>query len=433
MQWFSIVVVAIMVCFSVVGIVDTLFCKDKLGLGPEFKKGLEMIGPLCLSIVGIISFAPAIAWVIEHSLGLLYAQMGLDPSMAVSMILAMDMGGYQVAMSVATDPLIGTWAGTVYGAMMGATVVFSIPVGLATIQKKDVSVFAKGILFGIAAVPFGSFVGGVMLGIPVGTVLLNLIIPVIFSVIIIVCLALWTNGTIKVFKGFSIFINAFSLIALAFAMVKDLILSPISATGAFDISTTPFFNLISPTAEGIGVAGAVGLVLSGALPLVYCLNKALKKPLSKLSNKIGLTEIGMLGFLLSAANNMATFAILDKMKEREKILNVAWAVCGAFIIGDHLAFVASVDSSAIGAMMLSKLIAGVIAVVIAALFTMKLKDNPSTDTVDDTEANENSETSEAATEPVSTAVESEAESVSLNPNDTIQSDIISREVLDGGH
>ena len=51
MEWFSIAVVGIMVAFAVVGIVDTLFCKDKIGLGPEFKKGIEMIGPLCLSIV----------------------------------------------------------------------------------------------------------------------------------------------------------------------------------------------------------------------------------------------------------------------------------------------------------------------------------------------------------------------------------------------
>lgn len=376
MEWFSIVVVGIMVCFAVAGIVDALFCKDKLGLGPEFKKGIEMIGPLCLSIIGIISFAPVISWAIEHSLGYLYDLVGLDPSMAVSMILAMDMGGYHVSMAVATDPVIGTWAGTVYGSMMGATVVFSIPVGLAAIQKKDIAVFAKGILYGIAAIPFGTFVGGLILGVPVVTVLLNLIVPVIFSAIIILCLALWTNGTIKVFKGFSIFINAFSLLALAIAMVKDLILSPISGTGAFDIAAVPFFNLIAPTADGIGVAGAVGLVLSGALPFVHCLNKWLKKPLSKASSKMGMTEVGMLGFLLSAANNMATFAILDKMNEKEKIYNVAWAVCGAFIIGDHLAFVAGVNPSAIGAMMLSKFVAGVLAVLIAVLFNLKKKKSP---------------------------------------------------------
>ena len=386
MEWFSIVVVAIMVCFSIAGIVDTLFLKDKFGLGPEFKKGIEMIGPLCLSIVGIISFAPVISWAIQHSLGLLYDKMGLDPSMAVSMILAMDMGGFQVCMGVAKDAAIGMWAGAVYGSMMGATIVFSIPVGLATIQKKDVTMFAKGILFGIAAIPVGTFVGGLVLGINVVTVLINLIIPVLFSIIIIVCLKFWTNGTIRVFKWFSIFINAFSLIALGIAMINDLILAPISATGAFDLSAVPFFRLIDPTAEGIGVAGAIGLVLSGALPLVYCLNKALKKPLSKLSTKIGLSEIGMLGFLLSSANNMATFAVMDQMRDREKVLNVAWAVCGAFIIGDHLAFVAGVAPSAIGAMMLSKLIAGILAVTIAVLFTMNFKNRKAPDGLVDSSA-----------------------------------------------
>ncbi len=410
MAWFSIVVVAIMVCFSIVGIVDSVFCKDKLGLGPEFRKGIEMIGPLCLSIVGIISFAPAIAWAIEHSLGLLYNKIGLDPSMAVSMILAMDMGGYQVAMEVAQNTTIGIWSGTVYGSMMGATIVFSIPVGLAAIRKEDTAVFAKGILYGIAAIPFGTFVGGLILGVPVVTVLLNLIVPVIFSAIIIVCLRFWTNGTIKVFKWFSIFINAFSLIALAIAMVKDLVLSPIAATGAFDLATTPFFRLIAPTADGIGVAGAVGLVLSGALPLVFCLNKLLKKPMNKLSQKTGLSEFGVLGFLLSAANNMATFAILDKMNDREKILNVAWAVCGAFIIGDHLAFVAGVQPTAIGAMMLSKLVAGVIAVLLALVFTMGSKKQKKEDKFiasADGAATEVAETAAAETEVIETAAAEE--------------------------
>lgn len=374
MEWFSIVVVAIMVVFALVGIVDLAFLKGRLGLGEEFKKGIEMIGPLCLSIVGIISFAPLIAWAIEHSLGILYGNMGLDPAMAVSMILAMDMGGYQVSMQVATDPVMGTWAGTVYGSMMGATIVFSIPVGLGTIQKRDVNAFAKGILFGIAAIPFGTFVGGLVLGIDIVTVLLNLIIPVIFSAIIIVCLIFWQNGTIKVFKGFSVFVNVFGLVALGIAMVNDLILKPIANTGSFNLADVPFFNMLAPTGDGIAVAGAVGLVLSGALPFVFCLNKLLKKPLAGFSAKTGFSEMGILGFLLSAANNMATFAVLDRMKEREKVLNVAWAVCGAFIIGDHLAFVAGVDPSAIGAMMLSKLVAGVIAVLIAAFFTRKMKD-----------------------------------------------------------
>ncbi|MBE6589196.1 MAG: ethanolamine utilization protein EutH [Ruminococcaceae bacterium] len=374
MSYFSIGVVAVMVLFALVGIFDSLFLKNKLGMGEEFQKGIEMIGPLCMAIVGIIALVPEIAWVIEHTLTPLYTAMGLDPSMAVTAILAIDMGGFQLAATVAQDALIGQWAGVVYGSMMGATIVFSIPVGLASIQKKDVSAFSKGILYGIAAIPVGTFVGGLMLGIPAFTVLLNLIIPIVFSALIVLCLALWPRITTRVFIKFSELVNLCAMIGLGLAILKDLVLLPISATGAFDISVVPFFNILGSTGEGIAVAGAVGLVLAGALPFVAFLNRALRKPLQKFSAKTGMTEAGVTGFLLSCANNMAMFATMSKMKEREKILNVAFAVCAAFVIGDHLAFAAANASACIAPMMAAKLISGVIAVLIAALFTKNVKD-----------------------------------------------------------
>jgi len=374
MAYFSISVVALMTIFALVGIVDMLFLKNRMGIGEEFQKGIEMIGPLCMAIVGIIALVPEIAWVIEHTLTPLYTAMGLDPSMAVTAILAIDMGGFQLAETVAKDALIGQWAGVVYGSMMGATIVFSIPVGLAAIRKEDTSAFSKGILFGIAAIPVGTFVGGLIMGIPVLLVLKNLIIPIAFSAVIVLCLALWPKGTTKVFTKFSQFVNLCAMLGLGLAMVNDLVLIPISNTGAFDISKVPFFGTLGSTGEGIAVAGAVGLVLAGALPFVAFLNKVLKKPLKSYSAKTGMTEAGVTGFLLSCANNMAMFATMSKMKEKEKILNVAFAVCTAFVIGDHLAFTAANASDSIFPMMVSKIISGVAAVIIAAVITKNIKE-----------------------------------------------------------
>lgn len=373
MQYFSTVVVGIMTIFALVGIVDSLFLKNKLGLGSEFQRGMEMIGPLCVAIVGIIALVPEMSWVIERTLSPLYAKLGLDPSMAVSSILAIDMGGFQLSASVAADPAVGSWAGIVYGSMMGATIVFTIPVGLAAIQKQDVTAFSKGVLYGIAAIPFGTFLGGLAMGIPVLTVLNNLIIPTVFSVIIIVCLALWQKQTTAVFKAFSAFINIVAMVGLGLAMVKDLILLPLSANGLFNLDEVPFFNNLALTSEGIGVAGSVGLVLAGALPFIACLNKWLKKPLSAISQKHGVTEAGITGFLLSCANNMAMFATMGEMKDREKTANTAFAVCAAFIIGDHLAFAAANAPEAIAPMMLAKAVSGIIAVCIALIFTKPKK------------------------------------------------------------
>lgn len=369
MQYFSTVVVGIMTLFALIGIIDSLFLKNKLGLGEEFNRGIEMIGPLCLAIVGIIALVPEMQWVIEHTLTPVYRSLGLDPSMAVTSILAIDMGGFQLAESVAIDALVGKWAGIVYGSMMGATIVFTIPVGLAAIEKKDVSAFSKGVLYGIAAIPFGTFVGGLVMGIPVRTVLMNLIIPVILSAIIILCLSLWPKQTTSVFRVFSVIINIVAMIGLGLAMVKDLVLSPLSSNGLFDIEKVPFFSSLGSTSEGIAVAGSVGLVLAGALPFVFCLNKWLSRPLAGLSKRFGITDAGITGFLLSSANNMAMFATMSKMKEKEKIVNTAFAVCAAFIIGDHLAFAAANAPDTIAPMMLAKLISGIIAVVIALVFT----------------------------------------------------------------
>ena len=83
MGYFSIAIVGLMTVFAVIGIIDRLFLKDKLGLGPEFIKGMEMIGPLCVAIVGIIALVPEIAWLIEQTRRPLYQLPGLAPSTAV--------------------------------------------------------------------------------------------------------------------------------------------------------------------------------------------------------------------------------------------------------------------------------------------------------------------------------------------------------------
>lgn len=375
MAYFSIGVVALMVAFSIVAIVDILVFKEKFGLGEEFRRGFSMMGPVCMAIVGIIALVPILSLVIENTISPLYASLGLDPSMAVTAILANDMGGFQLAASVALDDTIGRWAGLVYGSMMGATIVFSIPVGLAAVRKEDVSGFSKGILYGIASIPVGTFVGGLIMGIPFGLVVKNLIIPIIFSAIIVTCLALWPKATAKVFAIFSEIVNIFAFVGLALAVSKDLVLIPLADMGLFDIATIPVINMIGSTSEGIAVAGIGGLVLSGTLPFIAIINKVLKKPFQSFSEKTGISEAGVTGFLLTCANNLAMFATLDKMKEREKIANVAFAVCAAFVIGDHLAFTAANDASCIAPMMAAKFISGIVAVTMALFFTRNLKEN----------------------------------------------------------
>lgn len=373
MTFVSLVIIGIMVIFSCVGIIDKIFYKDSLGYGKEFEKGINTIGPLCISMVGIISLVPEITYVLKQTLCPLYESLNLDPSLAVTSILAIDMGGYQLAMSVATNKLIGKWAGIIFASLMGTTIVFTIPVGLGIIRKEDREEFSKGIIFGLASVPLGALVGGLILGIDLLVVIKNLIIPIIFSIFIIFCIIYKPNQTVKVFIKIGKFISALSLIGLGLATIKDLVLVPLSDMGLFEINDIFFFNILGSTKEGLIVVGLIGLMLSGALPFVYWLKKILQKPFQKISKKYGISEAGITGILLSSANNIAMFATLKDMPKKEKIINVAYAVPAAFIIGDDLAFAASNARDCIIPMMLAKLVSGILAIIIASIYIKKIE------------------------------------------------------------
>lgn len=126
---------------------------NKFGYGQKFEEGIMAMGALALSMVGIVSLAPVLANILRPVVGPVYAALGADPAMFATTLLANDMGGYPLAMSLAQDPMVGKFAGLILGSMMGATVVFTIPVALGIIEKEDRPYLAKGVLAGMVAIP----------------------------------------------------------------------------------------------------------------------------------------------------------------------------------------------------------------------------------------------------------------------------------------
>ena len=76
--------------------------------------------------------------------------------------------------------------------MLGATVVFTIPVALGILNPKDRPALAKGVLSGIVTVPVGVLVGGLVAGFPILMVLRNLI-PIVL-IALLIALGLWQVG-----------------------------------------------------------------------------------------------------------------------------------------------------------------------------------------------------------------------------------------------
>ena len=130
----NIVIYIIMAC-AVAGAIAAIRNSEE-GLGKQFMEGIHAIGHIFLPTAGIMASIPFLSWFIDKVCGPLFASIGADPAIAATAILATDMGGYQLA-EVLKESYEGWMMAMVVGFMAGATIVFSIPMGLAMLDKRD--------------------------------------------------------------------------------------------------------------------------------------------------------------------------------------------------------------------------------------------------------------------------------------------------------
>jgi ethanolamine transporter len=329
-----------------------------LGLGKEFEEGILTMGSLALAMIGVITLAPVLAAVLKPVVVPVYRFLGADPAMFAGTILACDMGGGSLARELTTDPQAAQLGGVLTGAMLGATVVFTIPVAMGILREEDRGFMAKGILCGIVTIPVGVLVGGLVAGFPILMVLRNLVPIVLIAALI--ALGLWKFEKAMI-KGFGIFGKAvITLITLGLAAAI------LEALTGFAI--LPGMN---PIEDGFHTVGEIAIVLAGAFPLVYVLTKLLRKPLLKLGGLLGINDAAAGGLIASLANSIATFGLLKDMDDRGKVVNVAFAVSAAFVFGDHLGFTAGFAPEMLPAMIIGKLSGGISAVAVALLLTRR--------------------------------------------------------------
>ena len=158
-------VIYLMAVFMAIGAIDRIL-GNKLGLGAELENGIQTFGALALSMLGIIALAPVLANVLRPVVVPVFRLFGADPGMFPGSILACDMGGAALAMELAESREAGLFGGTIIGSMLGATIVFTIPVSLGIIRQEDRKYLAQGILAGIITIPLGALVGGLLAGLP---------------------------------------------------------------------------------------------------------------------------------------------------------------------------------------------------------------------------------------------------------------------------
>ena len=340
---------------------------NRFGVGKEMEKGVMLLGTMTLSMVGMIVLAPVIASWIMPVLNPLKEYLHLEPSVIMGSLLANDMGGAPLAEQVASNAASGYFNGLVVASMLGATVSFTIPLALGVIDKKYHKDVALGMLCGIITIPVGCLISGLILKMSVADLARNLIPLMIFSGLIALGLALAPNGCVKVFTIFGKGVQILVALGLAlgiFSKLTGIILLP--GMASFDD-------------EGMKTVVNACVVMTGAFPLVYILSKILKKPLIFFGKLIGINDISAMGLVSCLATNVTTISMVEKMDKKGIVLNMAFAVSGAFVFAGHLAFTVSFNANYLVPVIIGKLTAGICAVILANFVFNKLNKKEKTE------------------------------------------------------
>ena len=211
------VISIVMACFSLLGALDRIL-GDRFGLGREFEKGLMLLGNLAVSIIGMIVIAPLLAEAMQPAFGFLSDVLHIDPSIIPACLFANDMGGGLLASEVMLEENVGLFNAMVVSSMMGCTISFTIPYALGVVDQSKQRMLLMGLLCGIVTIPVGCFVSGLVLGIRLTALLVNLLPLILFSGLIAFGLIRCPEACVKIFgvvgTGIRIVITAGLALAL---------------------------------------------------------------------------------------------------------------------------------------------------------------------------------------------------------------------------
>lgn len=385
----TIVVYIIMACALAGAIASAI--KPESELGQQFVAGIDSIGPIFLPVAGIMASAPFLEAFVSSVFGPVYSAVGADPAMAATTFIAVDMGGYPLAEALAQTKESWIMA-MMTGYMAGATIVFTIPVALKMLEKRDRKYLALGVMSGLLAIPIGVLVASVIiavshpmirevvstnaeatyqLALSFSQIGLNLI-P-----LVVICVALALGLKFKpdaMIKGFIVFGRVMeAALKIVFVLVVIEYFTGIFSTvfGGFGFDPIIASDGDPEVFRALETSGAIGMMLCGAFPMVYLIKRYLAKPLAKIGGVFGLSSDATAGLLAASANVLAALAMVKDLKARDKVLVMAFAVCCAFLFGDHLSFTANFQPTLIVPVLVGKFCAGVCAIIFANLLAVK--------------------------------------------------------------
>lgn len=337
-----------------------LLLGNKLGYGEKFESGFQMLGSVALSMAGIICLAPVLSAVLGVAVRPLCDFLHMDPAILGS-VLAIDMGGYQLSVDLAKDPLFGHFSGIIISSIFGCTVVFSIPVGLGFLTEDDRPYFTKGILIGLAAMPFSILTAALFLKMNLGYVLWNSLPVLLLSALLGIGVVKRPDAMMTGFLRFASFVRIVAIFGLTAAAVSYLA----------GISVIPG---LLPLEDAMATVSSICIAMVGSMPLAELLQRLMKKPFQMINRKTGLNSASTTGLLIGLVSATPALSMIPQMNRRGQVIISATLVSCICSFGAHFAFANSLYPRMVPALLAAKLLGGLLGGIFAMFVTRDLKE-----------------------------------------------------------
>lgn len=340
---------------------------NRFGLGKKFEQGFMLLGPIALTMAGIICLTPTLSMILEYTLVPVFRWLHMDPGILAS-LLAIDMGGFSLAAELSEDLRIQNLSGVILGSTLGCTLVYVIPVALGAIRDTDQPDFTRGILLGLLSLPVAVLVGGLLCGLTVPEILWNALPILILCVFLFWGIRKHPQKMTRIFLGFAKGIRTIANLGLTLAAFTHI-------TGISIIPNMP------PLQDAMRTVAGICIVMLGSVPLAELLQRMMKVPFEKVRKLTCMNSTSTTGLLLSMVSITPSLAMIPEMDSRGKVVCSSFAVCGAAVIGAHMGFAMDVSPEMVPAMLAAKLAGGIVGAVIALVVTRNMYSDKTADAV----------------------------------------------------
>ena len=342
----NVIISWILAIFALIGGLDYLF-GNKLGFGNKFERALQLMGPMALSITGVIVMIPILSLGLQKTIVPLFAAIGFDPG--ILGLIPIDWGGFFLAKDLAFDPELGLFGGINVASSFGPVLSVVIPMGMrALTDKKKQDAFARGILDGLVIMPAALLLGGLSDGISIMKLIRHSIPILLFSCLILLGIRKNIPAMVRIFSYFSKLLRAIGILGITI--------------GAFQqMSGVQLIPIITPITDAFRIIAMITVSMLGCLPFSEFLTRLLRKPFTILAGRIHTTPEALSNLIMITASGPAAIIIMQDLDLRGIELNAAFISFAISGLAAQLAFILDNAPEHMTSYLVTKFIGGFLA------------------------------------------------------------------------